>query len=65
MKFAGHYLYQSSFPEYMGEEVTVKIFVSMLKGWSIAQIHRPGAPWRRKLKHWFLSGVEELRFNSE
>ncbi|ADV22158.1 Hypothetical Protein CGB_D9210W [Cryptococcus gattii WM276] len=28
MKFAAHYLYQSSFPEYMGEEATVETFVS-------------------------------------
>ncbi|WVQ87068.1 hypothetical protein IAS59_000788 [Cryptococcus gattii] len=45
MKFAAHYLYQSSFPEYMDPS--------------------PEAPWGRKLKHWFLSGVEELRFSSD
>lgn len=51
MKFAGHYLYQSSFPEYMGEEATVETFVSMLKGMEHPADPSPGAPWGRKLKH--------------
>lgn len=49
----------------MGEETTVKTFVSMLKGMEHPADPSPRAPWGRKLKHWLLSGVEELRFSSE